>query len=242
MLRKPIPIWILAGGFVLTVIAGSINAVGFLSVYRQPISHMSGNVCTLGLELAAENTALIWHTLRVIFAFFAGSLLSGFIIRQSTLQAGRRYGVAMVCESALLFAAVHAFRLGSEWGVYLAAMSCGLQNAMASSYSGAIIRTTHVTGMVTDLGVACGHMLRRQSVEWRRFRLYGVLLSGFLSGSYLGALCFAKLGYDTLLFPATFSGAFGLGYAVFKHVERRQHHRFGTAALRDLPSAPDVNL
>lgn len=239
MLRKPIPSWIIAGGFALTVIAGSINAVGFLSFYRQPISHMSGNVCTLGLELAAENSGLVWHTIRVICAFFMGSLLSGAIIRQSTLRAGRRYGVALAIESVFLFAAVHAFRLNSAWGVYLAAMSCGLQNAMATSYSGAVVRTTHVTGMVTDLGIACGHMLRGQTVEWRRFRLYGVLLTGFLTGSYLGALSFNKIGYDTLLFPATFSGVTGLSYALFKHFERRQHHRHANAALRDLPSAPD---
>lgn len=239
MLRKPIPLWILAGGFVLTVIGGCINAVGFLSIYRQALSHMSGTVCAIGFNLATEHAPVVWHTLRVLVAFFCGALLSGFIIRQSTLKAGRRYGVSLAVESALLFAAVHAFRLNSLWGVYFAATACGLQNAMASSYSGAVIRTTHMTGMVTDLGIACGHVLRRQPVEWRRFRLYAVLMLGFLAGSYFGALSFVRIGYDTLLFPAAFAGATGLGYAIFKHIERRQFSRSEQVALRDLPRAPD---
>ncbi|PTY03696.1 DUF1275 domain-containing protein [Opitutaceae bacterium EW11] len=239
MLRKPIPLWIIAGGFALTLIGGCINAVGFLSLYHQALSHMSGTLCALGFNLATEPAPVVWHSLRVLVSFFFGALLSGFILRQSTLKAGRRYGVTLAVESALLFAAVHAFRVNSVWGVYFAAAACGLQNAMASSYSGTVIRTTHVTGMVTDLGIACGHMLRRQPVEWRRFKLYAALMTGFFAGSYMGAVSFVRIGYDTLLFPAALAGATGLGYAIFKHIERRQFQRSEQAALRDLPRAPD---
>lgn len=239
MLRKPIPIWVLSGGFVLTLIAGCINAVGFLGLHHQALSHMSGTVSAAGFDWATNNAEFFRHSLRVLFSFFAGALLSGFIIRQSVLQAGRRYGVVLAIESLLLFAAAHAFRENSLFGDYFAAMACGLQNAMATSYSGAVIRTTHMTGIVTDLGIACGHVLRGQSVEWRRLGLYGVLLTGFFGGSYLGGIGYAHIGYDTLLFPATFAGATGLGYTIFKHLERRQHHRYQQEALRDLPRAAD---
>lgn len=237
MLRKPIPFWVLTGGFALTLIAGSINAVGFLSVHHQALSHMSGTVSSAGFELAVQNAGPFWHSVRVLCSFFGGAVLSGFIIRQSTLKAGRRYGVALAIESILLFAAAHAFREDSQLADCLAAMACGLQNAMASSYSGAILRTTHMTGIVTDLGIALGHLLHRQPVEWRRMGLYAVLLTGFFSGSFLGGVGFTRLGYDTLLFPATFAGCSGLVYAIFKHLERRQHHRYEQALLRDLPRA-----
>ena len=237
MLRKEIPLWIMFGGFSLALIGGCLNAIGFLGVYHQAVSHMSGTVTTLGLNLANDNGDAILRTLSVIFSFFLGALLSGFIIRQSTLKAGRRYGVALAVESALLFAATHLLRHDLRLGYYIAAMACGLQNAMATSYSGAVVRTTHVTGIITDLGIACGHVLRRQNVEWRRFGLYGVLLAGFLSGGYLGAIGYSHLGYDTLLFPATLAGCTGLGYAIFKHIERQQHERSQQALLLDLPNA-----
>ncbi|MFT3867975.1 MAG: YoaK family protein [Nibricoccus sp.] len=238
MFKKEIPIWILIGGFSLSLIGGCINSIGLLGVFHQAVSHMSGTVTMLGIDLAARDPLLILHTVSVVLAFFLGALLSGFITRQSTLKAGRRYGFVLAIESVLLFAAVHLLRQDLRAGDYFAAMACGLQNAMATSYSGAIIRTTHVTGIVTDLGIACGHLLRGQQVEWRRLQLYGILLTGFMSGAWLGAIGYSKIGYSTLLFPATLAGCTGLGYAIFKHIERRQHHRSQNALLHDLPNAP----
>jgi uncharacterized membrane protein YoaK (UPF0700 family) len=155
-------------------------------------------------------------------AFFIGCLVSGAIIRQSTLQLGRRYGVALSLESVLLLAAVYFLREGAELGDYLAAMACGLQNAMVTTYSGSAMRTTHITGMVTDLGIACGHLLRGATVDWFRFRIYGVLLLGYFGGALLGSIGYDRWGYDTLLLPAILSGVTGLGYTVYKH---RQHLR-----------------
>lgn len=101
-------------------------------------------------------------------------------------------------------------------------MACGLQNAMATSYSGAVIRTTHLTGVVTDLGIACGHWLRGQPVDRARFRLHAVLLLGFFSGGVLGAIGYHNIGYNTLLFPAALTGFAGLLYAAHKQHERRR--------------------
>lgn len=220
------------------MVAGCVNAVGFLSVHRQALCHMSGIMTALGLDTATNQYNLAVQAFGILAAFFLGALTSGFILRQSTLQIGRRYGVVLAIESALLFVATHFLREGLHSGEFLAAMACGLQNAMASSYSNAIVRTTHVTGMVTDLGVACGHFLRGQAVEWQRFRLYGVLLSGFTVGSWLGAMGFMRLGYDTLLFPATLSGCAGLSYAIYKQIERQQARRERREAFSDLPGTP----
>ncbi len=238
MFKKETPLWIMTGGFSLTLIGGCINAIGLLGLYHQAVSHMSGTVTMLGIDLAGRDPMLVWQTFSVVASFFLGALVSGFITRQSTLKAGRRYGLVLAIESALLFGAVHLLRLDLRAGDYLAAMACGLQNAMATSYSGAVIRTTHVTGIVTDLGIACGHLLRGQQVEWRRLQLYGVLFTGFMCGAWLGAIGYSKIGYSTLLFPATLAGCTGMGYAIFKHIERRQHHRSQNALLRDLPGAP----
>jgi uncharacterized membrane protein YoaK (UPF0700 family) len=209
------------GGLALTSAAGCINAVGFLSLDHHAISHMSGNVTVLGLELGRADYAGAMRTLTVLLCFFFGCLLSGLIIRESTLRLGRRYGVALACESTLLVFATWYLRHGQHLGVYLAAMACGLQNAMATGYSGAVVRTTHMTGIVTDLGIAVGLWARRQPVDWRRMRLYLVLLLGFFVGSGLGAVGFAHFHYDTLLFPAALTGFGGIVYGVYKHRTRR---------------------
>ena len=221
MLREHVtPTWIYLGGLILALTAGVINAVGFLGVHHQALSHMTGTVSVLGLELGRANYPVALHALAILGAFFAGCLLSGVIISQGRLRLGRRYGVALSLESAALFAAVLLLRRGANAGDYLAALACGLQNAMVSSYSGSTMRTTHMTGMVTDLGIACGHFLRGATVDWFRFRLYGVLLLGFFAGGVAGSLSFSRFGYDTLLLPATLSGLSGVIYTAYKHYQR----------------------
>lgn len=217
MFRQRVPPWIPLGGLALSGAAGCINAIGFLSVNRQGISHMSGNVTNVGIHLVAADYSTAITTALVIGSFFAGCVLSGFIIRQSTLRLGRRYGVALVIESLLLLASTWYLRHGAALGDYLAALACGLQNAMAATYSGAVIRTTHMTGMVTDLGLALGHWARGDQVEWPRMRLYLMLLLGFFTGSTAGALGFQRFGTDTLLFPAILCGLSGLVYTAYCH-------------------------
>jgi uncharacterized membrane protein YoaK (UPF0700 family) len=220
MLTKPVPIWILLGGFTLAVMGGCINAVGLLCAQSHAISHLSGTITSLGVEAAQHHYALARHAALIVTFFFLGSVLSGVIIRQSALKAGRRYGGTLICESVLLFAAAYLLRHDSEGGLYTAAMACGLQNGMATSYSGAVIRTTHVTGIITDLGIAIGLTARGLKADWRRMRLYLVLLGGFVTGASIGALGFVSYGTDTLFFPAVFSGISGIGYTAWKHFWR----------------------
>ncbi len=215
------PAWVYLGGLVLTVVAGAINAVGFLGEHHQALSHMTGSVTVMGMELVQANYGIALHAFAILAAFFAGCLISGALVSQATLRLGRRYGVALTLESLALFLAVYFLRRGAHAGDYLAALGCGLQNAMVTSYSGATMRTTHMTGMVTDLGIACGHFLRGDKVDWYRFKLYGVLFTGFFTGGVIGTLGYGRFGYDTLLFPAVLSGVAGAGYVIVKHVERR---------------------
>lgn len=222
MFTKPVPRWITIGALCLAGGAGCINAVGFLGARHQGLSHMSGTVTTLGIGVGSWDGTLARQATVVLGSFLLGCVASGMIIRQGTLKLGRRYGVALAVESTLLFCSTWCFRPGAEdTGDYLAAMACGLQNAMVTGYSGSVIRTTHVSGIVTDLGIAGGLFARRETVDWRRIRLYLVLLSGFLAGGVLGAVAFRRHGYDTLLIPAVLTGATGLGYAVYRHLASR---------------------
>lgn len=218
MLSKPIPRWILLGGFLLTGIAGSINAMGFLGIHHQALSHMSGTAAIFSTTLAHGQFSAALHAGMVLLFFFLGCMLSGMIIRNSALKVGRRYGVALAIESVLLFAAAGFLDQGSDYGDCLAAMACGLQNALATTYSRAIIRTTHITGIVTDLGIAAGHFLRLEPVEPRRIQLHLVLLSGFIVGGVLGTWGFLHWSFAAMYIPAAITGLAGVGYTLYRHV------------------------
>ena len=228
MFKERTPRWVLFGAFFLTLGAGAVNAVGFLGVHHQGISHLTGTISLVSTRVAAGNVRDATAAALIVGSFFVGAFVSAVIIRQSTLHMGRRYGVVLTLESVLLCGAVYYFEKESVAGACLASVACGLQNAMATSYSGALIRSTHLTGIVTDIAIAAGHAVRGHPVDWFRMRLYGVLLGGFFLGGVAGAAGFARVGYRMLIFPALLSGATGLGYTLYKQWQRsRGMHRRG---------------
>lgn len=212
-----LPRWVWMGACALACIAGMVNAVGFLGFEHQAITHLTGTTTLLGTALAQGDWRAVSHLAGMLLAFLAGAALSGMIIQDSQLRLGRRYGVAMTLESLLLLAAIPLFKHQQIEGGLLAACACGLQNAMATTYSGAIVRTTHVSGMFTDIGTSIGHALRGLPLQWRRLQLSVLVIGAFLTGGVLGALAFLRWHYDALLVPGIWTGIVGIGYALYHH-------------------------
>lgn len=170
------------GAAVLAMIAGYVNVV-MLSFFAVPVSHMSGAVSHLGISLAAADLADVLLVAAIVVGFFLGALLSGLVLRDTQFKMKRRYGALLILESGLLALTMFLALRGTNATVPLAAMACGLQNAMASSYRGLTLRTTHVTGIVTDLGALLGNRMRgRQISNWKFGLLFSVLLAFFLGG------------------------------------------------------------
>ena len=217
-----LPRWVWVGAGLLACVAGMVNVVGYLSFEQQAVTHLTGTTTLLGEAVAKRDLHAISRLAGVALAFMAGAALSGMIVQDSTLKLGRRYGVALVLESLLLIAAIPLFMQGRLAGPLLAAMACGLQNAMATTYSGAVIRTSHLSGMFTDLGIGLGHALRGMPLQKRRLLLCGLIISGFFTGAVLGALLFVRFGYAALAVPATITGSIGLGYAAHRQLQLRR--------------------
>jgi len=213
---RQLPNWAWFGTGALAFIAGLVNAVGYLGFRHESISNMTGNASLLGIAAGKANGGEVWHWAFAIAAFVLGNMLSAMIVRQSTLKLGRRYGVALMLESLLLFAAIPFLDASSSIGLYLASIAMGLQNGMVSAYSGALIRTTHVTGIFTDLGIYLGHLLRGLPVDMLRLRVCIVVAATFILGSTAGALVFERMQQHALLIPALLTGACGLVYGVYR--------------------------
>jgi uncharacterized membrane protein YoaK (UPF0700 family) len=193
-----------------------INIVGLLGFEHQAVTHLTGTTSMLSDAISLGHWPAFAKLLAVVGAFLAGAAASGFLIQDSTLKLGRRYGAALALESILLSCSVPLLNHQNHWGVCLASAACGLQNAMASTYSGSTVRTTHLSGMFTDLGIFVGHLLRRMPVDWRRLKLCTVIISGFFCGGIGGAAAFRAFGYGALLFPAAFTGAGAVGYSLYR--------------------------
>ncbi|WP_313495537.1 YoaK family protein [Pseudoxanthomonas mexicana] len=211
-----LPRWVWIGAVALACVAGMVNVIGYLGFEHQAVSHLTGTTSLLGAALAQGDLRAIVHLWGMLIAFCVGAMLSGLVIQDQTLKLGRRYGVALALEAALLLLAIPLFKQQQIWGALLAAMACGLQNAMVTTYSGAAVRTTHLSGMFTDLGIGLGHLLRGMPLPMRRLTLSGLIISGFLGGGVLGAWFYRHWGYDALLAPALLTGSTGIGYVLYR--------------------------
>lgn len=216
------PRWVWAGAWALAFVAGIVNVVGLLGFQHQAVTHLTGTTSMLAAALASLDGAAALHFAAIIGSFVAGTVLSGFLIQDSTLQLGRRYGVALLLESVLLCVAVPLLKRNSIFGIYCASCACGLQNAMVSTYSGAVVRTTHLSGMFTDLGIFLGHSLRGLPVDMRRLRLCFLIISGFLVGGIAGAVAFHRVNYSALFIPASLTAITSFVYGIY-HLRNRRN-------------------
>lgn len=197
-------------GCSLAFVAGAANAGGFLAV-GQYTSHMSGIVAALSDNLALGQVLLVLAGLSALLAFLLGAATSSVLILW-----GRRhhthseYAVPLMLEALLLltFGAMGA-NLEDQRVLYVPAtvgLLCyvmGLQNAIITKISRAEIRTTHVTGLVTDIGIELGKMgyWNRAVVtgDRQKLRLLCALLGMFFLGGLTGALGFKYLGFSTTI-------------------------------------------
>jgi uncharacterized membrane protein YoaK (UPF0700 family) len=211
-----LPLWFWCCAWTLAFIAGMLNVVGLLGFSHQTVSHLTGSTSLLAAALAELDGGGVLRFGMVICSFLAGAVLSGFIIQNNALQLGRSYGAVLLLESVLICVAVPLFRHQSLNGIFCLACACGLQNALVSTYSGTVVRTTHVSGMFTDLGIFLGQTLRGFPVDTKRLRMCFLVISGFLCGGLSGAIFFRRWSYSSLFIPAGITAATTIAYEIYR--------------------------
>src|SRR5690625_6191637 len=97
-----LPKWVEAGGFLLALNAGFINAVGVLGLAHQVVSHLTGVSTFFSVEIVSANTQDIIHLILGIISLMVSAAYSGLVIRNAALRLRRSYSVARLTDSFLL--------------------------------------------------------------------------------------------------------------------------------------------
>lgn len=220
-LNDKLEVKVLLKWFSLSFMAGNINAGGFLAAERF-VSHVTGFATLFGIEAASGRWDQALGILSVPVFFLCGSIVSAYLV-DSRFHRGHRphYDWVML----LVFTCLVAVAFGGQFNMFgvfgealrlkqdyfLLALLClasGLQNAAITTASGASVRTTHLTGITTDLGIGIVRVLsttqynsthvKEARANWMRV---GTITS-FAVGSFVGAFLFLKLKYLGFLLPA----------------------------------------
>jgi uncharacterized membrane protein YoaK (UPF0700 family) len=206
-------------GVTLAAVAGAANAGGFLAVH-QYTSHMTGVVSGMADALVLGQFALVFTGLAMLAAFLSGAVCTAILVNWGMRrQLHSAYGLPLLLESALLLvfglfggAIAIAANLFVPLTALLLCFIMGLQNAVITKISRAEISNTHITGLVTDMGIELGKLFYVNATASERpvranrdkLRLHGMLIGAFASGAILGALGFKHVGYASTL-PLAFA-------------------------------------
>merc|ERR1719440_2672744 len=143
----------------------------------------------------------------------------------------------MIIQAGLLVA---TFFLAEHWVArFIAAAACGLQNGLATHWGGAVVRTTHVTGLFTDVGLVFGRLLsllcrKRCGAKFDDFdrafiaddvsKLSVLLMIAwcFACGVFCGAHLHQEMDHLAFLVPASITGTMGLSYLIYRVFILRQ--------------------
>jgi uncharacterized membrane protein YoaK (UPF0700 family) len=197
-------------GFTLAFVAGATNAGGFLAV-RQYTSHMTGVVSAMADNLVLGGYDVVLDAAGAILSFLAGAACTALMVnyvRRQRLHS--EYALPLLLEAVLLLVfGVMGVRLQGMPGLFIPAtvmLLCfimGLQNAVITKLSHAEIRTTHMTGIVTDIGIELGKLAYwnadrnqpRVDGDRGRLGLLAALLFCFFGGGVAGAIGFRRFGF-----------------------------------------------
>lgn len=205
--------------------AGLFNIGGFMACHRF-VSHVTGFATFFGNEISAAHYGPALGMLTVPTFFLAGAALSGQLVDvRLKLHKKPKYYLSF----GLIFFLALAVYIGGEFGVFgvfgepvdgtrdyvllaLLCLTCGVQNGTITTVSKSVVRTTHLTGITTDLGIGIARFLNREKlhgpiddeVKANLMRVGIIFFFGF--GSVVGGIIFRRFEYGGFLVPALTSG------------------------------------
>lgn len=219
--------------FLLAFQGGALNTAGYLAVHRF-VSHVTGFATLAGVAGANFDWVAMLGMIMVPLFFLCGVIISAWNVeRRRIADEFPRYSLvfSFIFFNILLILVAGILGYFGEFGeplsagrdyilLFLLAFTCGLQNAVISSASGAVIRTTHLTGTTTDFGIGLVRIWSTRNnlhkpelfANWCRFGIY----FSFIAGSLVAGLLFIHFKFYGFFLP--------LGITLFTALRLRAIH------------------
>lgn len=200
------------------LVAGLVNVCSVIAFFAFA-SNVTGHFAIFAEEIAKGHTHQVFAVAGWLFAFFSGAFVANSLamhIGEREPRLGR--GIAVVLEIAILlgvgYYGHHHYAetlTETEYLIGILLFSMGLQNGLVSTVSQGVVKTTHLTGLLTDLGIEFALLSHRRSrknpILYFKLRLHLLILSSYVFGGIFGGVMFLEVGYPTFYVGSLVLGA-----------------------------------
>lgn len=191
--KYKILIWIVF----LALLAGCVNAVAIFGCEGIAVSHITGMISRSAISISSGETVGLAGILSIILLFFVGAVTAGIATGERAFHLRKTNGVIIFAIGILILTPLF---LDVRHSLMMLSFLMGLQNGMVVSVRGILVRSTHMTGNLTDLGVYIGYRIRGNKSENAYFGLVPcVLIIGFILGGVIGVLLYNLIGIYVLI-------------------------------------------
>lgn len=192
----------------LSFIAGLVNIAGFLGIHTLT-TNVTGHFATLIIDVYAMDWTIVLVYISYLASFLIGSFTSSVLIEWMSMQ--KKFNIYLLptlLESGILIIVPISLYFYVSFSPNLIAclllFAMGVQNSFVTKISNAVVRTTHLTGLFTDLGIELSHLLfssqkhvYHQNVSTIKLRLNIIFF--FFFGGIIGGFLFTKIDFFVLL-------------------------------------------
>jgi uncharacterized membrane protein YoaK (UPF0700 family) len=223
---------------ILSYVAGLVNITGVLAV-NTLTTNVTGHFAFFSEQLILMNYKMALIYLLYIAFFLLGASVSGFIVELASKKKSHNAYIIPICIESIILIIVGLLPIFVEIGrsfstviSFALLFAMGLQNALVTKVSQSVVRTTHLTGLFTDLGIEFSQLLFYREIA-EKMKLHKsiflklMIISGFFIGGIIGGFVFQYFELKTLLFPAIML-LFALWYDSillrFYHLKRSLRH------------------
>jgi uncharacterized membrane protein YoaK (UPF0700 family) len=191
-------------GALLNLIAGFVNSCAWAE-FGASTTHVTGIATVSAMSLMNKQYTKFGELLLQLFLFIAGAFCSSIAVGdQQKFHVGPYYSAVLAAVSLLILSA--SFITNVRLVLLVISFAAGMQNSLATFFSGAAVRTTHVTGTATDIGIElASYLMGRKSANTAKLRLLIYFLFSFFAGAFLGTGGAALWGQQALILPSGLS-------------------------------------
>jgi uncharacterized membrane protein YoaK (UPF0700 family) len=196
----------------LSFVAGAVNVAGFLSVQRLT-TNITGHFAFFVDEVFKLDFLGSLVFFAYIIFFFLGSYISSMLVETVARKTERwMYAIPVLLEALILssIAAVHETWVADHTNLIACSLlfAMGLQNSLVTKISSAMVRTTHLTGLFTDLGIELSQLPYYKVPQQRdklltTIRLRLRIITFFFLGGIAGGIFYSYIGIHVLAIPAS---------------------------------------